>query len=41
MAKKKMWVSHDKAAREIGYAPAPAALALGNAIAWFRGNGYV
>jgi dihydroflavonol-4-reductase len=40
MSRKKMWVSHDKAARELGYAPGPAADALGRAIAWFRDNGY-
>ena len=40
MAKKKMWVTHEKAARELGYAPAPAAVALGNAVAWFREKGY-
>ncbi|MDQ1474385.1 MAG: dihydroflavonol-4-reductase [Bryobacterales bacterium] len=36
MAKKKMWVSHAKAARELGYAPAPAREALADAIRWFR-----
>jgi dihydroflavonol-4-reductase len=36
MAKKKMWVSHAKAARELGYAPGPAREALGDAIRWFR-----
>lgn len=41
MAKKKMWVRHDKAAIELGYRPAPAAVALGNAVAWFREKGYV
>ena len=30
-----------KAARELGYQTAPAAVALGNAVAWFRENGYV
>jgi len=40
MSRKKMWVSHDKAARELGYAPGPAADALGRAVAWFRENGY-
>jgi dihydroflavonol-4-reductase len=35
MAKKKMWVSHEKAARELGYAPRPAASALADAAAWF------
>jgi dihydroflavonol-4-reductase len=36
MAKKKMWVSHAKAARELGYAPGPAREALADAIGWFR-----
>jgi dihydroflavonol-4-reductase len=36
MAKKKMWVSHEKAARELGYSPAPARDALADAVAWFE-----
>lgn len=40
MAKKKMWVRHDKAARDLGYSPAPAAVALASAAAWFREKGY-
>ncbi len=40
MARKKMWVRHDKAARELGYAPGPAASALERAVEWFRANGY-
>jgi dihydroflavonol-4-reductase len=40
MAKKKMWVRHDKAARELGYTPGPASVALEQAVAWFRANGY-
>jgi len=40
MARKKMWVRHDKAARELGYAPGPARKALERAVEWFRGNGY-
>jgi dihydroflavonol-4-reductase len=39
MAKKKMWVRHDKAARELGYQPAPAAVALAAAVDWFRQRG--
>jgi dihydroflavonol-4-reductase len=35
MAKKKMWVSHDKAARELGYRPGPAREALADAVKWF------
>lgn len=40
MARKKMWVRHDKAARDLGYAPGPADAALARAVEWFRGNGY-
>jgi dihydroflavonol-4-reductase len=40
MAKKKMWVRHDKAARELGYAPGPAAGALRRAVDWFVTHGY-
>lgn len=40
MARKKMWVRHDKAAQELGYAPGPAAGALERAVQWFRANGY-
>jgi dihydroflavonol-4-reductase len=40
MARKKMWVRHDKAARELGYAPGPAEGALRRAAEWFRANGY-
>jgi len=36
MAKKKMWVSHEKAARELGFSPAPARQALTDAVAWFE-----
>jgi dihydroflavonol-4-reductase len=41
MAKKKMWVSHAKAARELGFQPGPVEPALARAIEWFRSNGYV
>ncbi len=41
MAKKRMWVSSDKAKRELGYAPGCATPALDRAVAWFRENGYV
>jgi dihydroflavonol-4-reductase len=40
MAKKKMWVTHDKAKRELGFSPAPADQALSRAVEWFRGAGY-
>ena len=36
MARKKMWVRHDKAARELGYRPGPASDALRRAVQWFR-----
>jgi dihydroflavonol-4-reductase len=36
MAKKKMWVTHQKAARELGYAPRPARQALEDAVGWFE-----
>jgi dihydroflavonol-4-reductase len=38
MAKKKMWVSHEKASRELGYSPCPAKGALADAAAWFTGG---
>jgi dihydroflavonol-4-reductase len=38
MARKKMWVTHAKAARELGYSPAPAAAALAAAAAWLQAN---
>ena len=41
MSKKKMWVSHAKAQRELGYEPGPVDPALRRAIDWFRANGYV
>jgi dihydroflavonol-4-reductase len=41
MARKKMWVRHDKAARELEYAPGPAPVALQRAVEWFCANGYV
>ena len=40
MARKKMFVTHDKAARELGFAPHPVEGALKRAIDWFRANGY-
>ena len=41
MARKKMWVSHQKAARELGFAPRGVDQALRRAVEWFRENGYV
>jgi dihydroflavonol-4-reductase len=40
MARKKMWVSHNRAGRELGYSPGPAESALRSAVEWFRANGY-
>jgi dihydroflavonol-4-reductase len=36
MARKKMWVSHEKARRELGFHPGPADIALSRAVEWFR-----
>jgi dihydroflavonol-4-reductase len=41
MARKKMFVSVDKAKRELGFNPAPVEGALKRAVDWFRDNGYV
>lgn len=41
MARKKMWVSHDKATRELGFQPQPVGEAFSRAVTWFRDNGYV
>jgi dihydroflavonol-4-reductase len=41
MARKKMWVRHDKASRELGFSPGPADTALRRAVEWFQANGYV
>lgn len=41
MARKKMWVRHDKAAVELGYKPGSSTEALRRAVEWFRANGYV
>ena len=40
MARKKMFVSQDKAVRELGYAPSPVEGALARAVEWFRSNDY-
>ena len=39
MARKMMFYSSDKAARELGYRSRPAAEAVHDAVAWFRANG--
>jgi dihydroflavonol-4-reductase len=36
MARKKMWVTHEKARRELGFQPGPADIALARAVEWFR-----
>ena len=38
MARKKMWVTHEKARRELGFQPAPAETALERAAEWFGGS---
>jgi dihydroflavonol-4-reductase len=40
MARKKMFVTHAKAARELGYQPGSADGALARAVEWYRANGY-
>jgi dihydroflavonol-4-reductase len=40
MARKKMFVTHAKAATELGYAPGSVDSALERAVNWFRANGY-
>jgi dihydroflavonol-4-reductase len=40
MASKKMFASHAKAGRELGFNPGPADVALSRAVQWFRSNGY-
>ena len=37
MARKKMWVTYEKAQRELGFHPAPAETALRRAVEWFSG----
>ena len=39
MARKKMFFSSAKARRELGYAPRPAAMAVRDALSWFRKEG--
>ena len=38
MARKKMWVSHEKAGRDLGFRPRPAEEALRHAVEWFAGS---
>jgi dihydroflavonol-4-reductase len=35
MGRKKMWVTHEKARRELGFEPSPAGTALAHAVKWF------
>ena len=39
MARKKMWVTHEKARRELGFEPRPARQALARAVEWFENAG--
>jgi dihydroflavonol-4-reductase len=39
MARKKMWVTHEKARRELGFNPGPAETALERAVEWFSRAG--
>ena len=39
MARKRMWVTHEKARRELGFQPAPAEAALARAVEWFTRSG--
>lgn len=40
LAKKKMFFSHERATRELGYQPRPATEAFVDAVDWFQRNGY-
>lgn len=40
MSAKKMFASHEKASRLLGYQPGPATEGLRRAVEWFRANGY-
>ena len=40
MSRKKMFVSSEKAKRELGFSPGPVHSALSRAVDWFRNNGY-
>jgi dihydroflavonol-4-reductase len=40
LSRKRMFFSHARAARELGYAPRPAQVALEDAVKWFDANGY-
>jgi dihydroflavonol-4-reductase len=40
IARKKLWVRHEKASRELGYTPTPVEGALRRAVEWFQAHGY-
>jgi dihydroflavonol-4-reductase len=40
MSRKRMWVSGEKARRELGFEPGPVDAAFRRAVDWFRENGY-
>jgi dihydroflavonol-4-reductase len=41
MSRKKMYFTSAKAERELGYRPRPAHVAIADAVAWFKANGYL
>ncbi len=40
MGREKMWVTHEKARRELGFRPAPAEVGLERAVEWFSGAAF-
>lgn len=40
MARKRMWFSHERAQRELGFQPTSVRQALARAVAWYRAQGY-
>ena len=40
MSRHKMWVSTDKAIKELGFRPSPPEVGLQKAVSWFRAHGY-
>lgn len=41
MSRKKMYFTSEKAERELGYRARPAGMAIADAVAWFKSNGYL
>ena len=41
MARKKMYFTSEKAARQLRYTPRPARNAISDAVHWFKANGYI